>query len=286
MQITHKNASSKPTSGSQQDLYQMCISLYAKAVLFGWKNEFYKAAFLANLKTFRLHEQENKSFLDYVNTYFRISETSAKRYVRIGKRLAELAVSDLTRTDNEPIFLTEEILESILSEVANAGKITVRGLDKATSDLATFKQYLDGEIDDNALSISNAKVKALTASEKETVTTVVNSQGHLIHIDEEPFLIEKEPSAPQGQSVKVEPYLEVWSRMERLLATLPANLWEVIQSHGADYVEMKDKNGELYRKVGVKYKVIINLLEQSKRMISALHLRDLREVKATNEEFT
>ena len=274
MQLTHKS-NLKSGVGAGKDLYEMCMSLYQKSILFGWKREFYKAAFLTNLKTFRLHDHEDKTFQEYVDD-LHISETSAKRYVRIGKRLAELAISDLSRPDNEPIFLTEEILEAMLIDVVHADKITVRGLDKATRDLSTFTGYLNGEIDESALNLSNPKVKSLTSGETEAASVSVNAHGHLVSTDHEEDANTVLPSHKRNQ----EPGIEVWSRIEKLVATIPVDLWEIIKAYGTEYTKMQDKNGELHKKVGAKFKTIVTILQQSQRMISALHLRDLKEVEA------
>lgn len=119
-------------------LVERSLDLVHKGIMFGWKRELYIGAGLYNLK---LHSSDFVSICNDLS----LSDTSRKRYLRIGKRISEIIHS----VDKNGSFVSEDDIESFLTNVVRNGeRLTLRGLDKASSTLPTFTSYLKGEFTD------------------------------------------------------------------------------------------------------------------------------------------
>ncbi len=119
-------------------LVERSLDLVRKGVMFGWKRELYIGAGLYNLK---LHSPD---FISICND-LSFSDTSRKRYLRVGKRISEIIHS----VDTNGSFISEEDIESFFTNVIRNGeRLTLRGLDKTSSNLPAFTSYLKGEFTD------------------------------------------------------------------------------------------------------------------------------------------
>jgi hypothetical protein len=119
-------------------LIERSLDLVRKGVIFGWKRELYIGAGLYNLKLY------SPDFVSICNE-LSFSDTSRKRYLRIGKRISEIIHS----VDSNGSFISEEDIESFFTNVIKSGeRLTLRGLDKASSSLPAFSSYLKGEFTD------------------------------------------------------------------------------------------------------------------------------------------
>lgn len=120
-------------------LVERSLDLLRRGIIFGWKRELYIGAGLYNLK---LH---SPNFLSVCND-LSISDTTRKRYLRVGKRISEIISSSV---DNDRSFISEEDIESLFTSVIHNGeRLTLRGLDKASCNLSAFTSYLKGEFID------------------------------------------------------------------------------------------------------------------------------------------
>jgi len=140
-------------------LVERSLDLVRKGVMFGWKRELYIGAGLYNLK---LHSPDFVSICNDLS----FSDTSRKRYLRIGKRISEIIHS----VDTSGSFISEEDIESFFRNVITKGeRLTLRGLDKASSNLPAFASYLKGEFTDITEKESDA-IKPVKIREVEEVS--------------------------------------------------------------------------------------------------------------------
>lgn len=154
-------------------LIERSLELLRKGVIFGWKRELYLAAGLHNLKLY------SPDFLTLCNE-LSISDTSRKRYLRIGKRLSEI----IHTVEHDRSFISEEDIESCINNmVRSRDRLTLRGLDKASSTLPMFTAYLQGEIaptsDKQTKTVSDPTPLRILSSWDEIEKSVINFRSDL-----------------------------------------------------------------------------------------------------------
>ncbi|MDP4221253.1 MAG: hypothetical protein Q8896_12530 [Bacteroidota bacterium] len=250
-----------PASGSTSvpDLvsdFQMSLRLLEKSIRFGWKREIYHSIAFYNIKTFDQTKSEGKTFHDFLDE-MKVSPSGAKRYLRIGKRLTELVCGE----QNETAFLSEEHLDKLCTEIPNGERITLRGLDKASSTLQLFQRYLRGEISE--LELSRIPTKLHAEEKKQMPTPIIQSTT--------------------ATSERLA--LELWNRLEEKLLPIPKLLYEDIERYGSAFIKTyQDAGDDLREQVAEKFREANTMLTKIKSLLSALHRCDLTDAAAIYQD--
>ncbi len=167
-----------------------------------------------------------------------LSDTSRKRYLRIGNRISDVINTQM----NGSLFISEDDLEWLTRSLIGKGeKLTLRGLDKASSDLSSFRSYLQGEIEEGELftkQISSGEaVKSLPDSdERDTVVKAIISNTN------------------------------TWDEIEKVILPLP-DIVKVI-------LRRKERTEPDEHEKFAKYRAMITTLEQLRLSVSAYHRGD------------
>lgn len=225
------------------------FALFAKSIRFGWQREFYQAAALYNIKTFGEFAREGKSFSEFIEG-IGISSTSIKRYVRIGKCLTEMMFGE----KNTVHYLTEKALDQICAEIPSDEKITLRGLDKASKSLITFKKYLSGEIKEEKLGL---------IPEKESAPKKITAH-----------IIESKTASSEALA------FELWKQLEEMVEQMPNSLWQLIETHSKAYCRFYEESDDDFKKeVGNTAHRVSQHLKRVQSIIMAIHRCDFDEAE-------
>lgn len=239
-----ERTSISPVRVIQSDtLIERSLELVKKSIIFGWKREFYMAAALYNLKMF------SPDFRSYCKE-LHLSDTSIKRFVRVGKRLHEIVNSE----EQGVSFVSESDLEWITDKFIRSGeRITLRGLDKASRDLGSFRSYLKGELEEIDLLGTKLSAKELSPSREHiTVTASTNM-----------------PDDNEGVTLS-QPSLSVWDELENVILQLPQTLKSIVERTSTHSDIDEDQKFARYRMISVA-------LERVSSSVSAIHRGDTEE---------
>lgn len=222
-------------------LVERSLELVKKSIIFGWKREFYLAAALFNLKMF------SPDFRSYCKE-LHLSDTSIKRFVRVGKRLHQIVNSE----EQGVSFVSETDLEWITERFIRSGeKITLRGLDKASRDLGSFRSYLKGEIHEVDILGGTVSIKELPPS-----TDVSDSKENI-------------PSVSSVSTSQI-PSPSIWDELENVILQLPQTLRSIVERASTDTSMNVDQ-------IFAKYRAISTALERVRSSVSAIHRGDNNE---------
>ncbi len=240
-----ERTSISPLKVIQSDtLVERSLELVKKSIIFGWKREFYLAAALYNLKMF------SPDFRSYCKE-LHLSDTSIKRFVRVGKRLHEIINSE----EQGVSFVSEADLEWITEKFIRSGeKITLRGLDKASRDLGSFRSYLKGETHEIDILGGTVSIKELPPSTSSP--TASDSKEN----------IPKVSSANTSQT----PSPSIWDELENVILQLPLTLRSIVERASSDSSINEDQ-------IFAKYRTISLTLERVRSSVSAIHRGDTEE---------
>ena len=248
---------------SMVDQYRSSLALLAKSLRFGIEEEIHKAAALYNVKAFNLWRVECDSYQQFI-TSLRISDTSAKRYFRIGRGFAK----NLQQQDATSIFLTEAHLEQYSKLLASGnGKITLRGLDAVSKDVTLLRRYLQGEISDDQLLYSSKAVQ-LPLPERSEETESASEIKSL----KTATIITNTSATNETLS------LELWKRIEARIDILPSDISNELERYGKYLTEWyPDASQILQETITQRFRALCEKLTVTMQALSAIHQGDLEE---------
>ena len=253
-----------PESAKMKEFHEQAMLLLAKSIRFGIAREIYQAAGLYNIKAFDLCSLEGKTFSEFARG-LKLSDTSAKRYIRIGRSLASLIGGD------DAVFLTEKHIEAYCEQVLSlpGGKITLRGLDSATRDMDLFRQYLNGEIDEEEIRSIRGAVRQLA------ISTDTEPEEEIISTKKETATIITSTTASKETLA-----LELWKRLESKVELLPSQIYSDIERYGADFTKWyPNASPMLQEAIANRFAAIRSKLSQVNGLLSALHRCDLQDLE-------
>jgi hypothetical protein len=151
--VTISERGIEPSAPERKRLFDASLNLLHHANLKDWQSIALRSGAFWNIKTHKLHFEENAEF-DYFVESLGYEVRQAQRYTRIGQRMYEMSL-EAAKERGEGLeeyamsfaFTQKQIAEVFEGFFTNGHVVTVHGLAKASTNLEQFKAYLNGELD-------------------------------------------------------------------------------------------------------------------------------------------
>jgi hypothetical protein len=284
-------------------LFDASLSLLHHANLKDWQSIALRAGAFWNIKTHKLHLEENAEF-GYFAESLGYDVRQARRYARIGQRMFELSL-ELAKERGETIdamsftFTQKQIAEVFEGFFTNGHVVTVERLAKASSNLEEFKAYLSGQHDDEGsalklLTESNVvSEKRLEDPARDRITTTRDFHAHMREIakekglrwNKEKFRFENVDGTLLRDDQRVElatseSGLEVWNQTFKEIRQTKKRLSSIAQNFGDSYLlydRVPDTN--FHTIVTEIARSIKNEIESYEEMLECLLAKDFARMK-------
>lgn len=283
------------SDGKRQQMYRESLSAFSQGVMFGWKEDLYKAFSLYNIQQNKLYELDCVDWAGFVEK-LQISERSVQRYMKIAQRVREM-IKASGETNLLPTYITQKDFNGAFEPFFTNGKqLTLRGLVSASGDLETFRGYLSGEqIEDKAviklLNKKNAKTpeqkereerEAKIASEMEAEQSTfyrseAAARNYVWDNDENTYRnADGTPLSDKQQSefITAVDALKVWSRSEQVLADAKSEIERAAKAYGATFHSYRRHatDNSFQAKATEKFRTTIMLIEQIDHILRHIHV--------------